>query len=435
MSLDTLIEPPVKSVQAQSWTVLCVDDEPNILSALRRALRPENCRVLTAASGAEALSLMASEAIDVVLSDMRMPQMDGAQLLSILHRDHPDVMRILLTGYADMNATVAAINEGHIYRYIHKPWDENELRLTVRQAYERRLLEQERARLLTVTAEQNESLRRFNTELEHKVQERTQELETANEQLKRKYLQSVKMFASLMELRAGIGTGHGKRSGELARKLAQQMGMSQDEIQDLLVAGLLHDLGFMALPDHVLTTPVGRLSDEALAQYRRHPVIGAQAFMSLDTHQAVADTIRSHHERYDGQGFPDGLAGSSIPLPARILSVVSTYDDLMRGHLTGVHLSEDEARQLIKHGRGQQFDPEVTDLFLQLSQPEPSRQAVSRKIGLAEARAGMVLAKDLLSHEGLLLLSAGQALTDGHLRRLHAYQASEETFVTLSIKP
>eukprot|EP01030_Chromulinospumella_sphaerica_P003806 gene3806-3721_t len=256
---------------AQPWTVLCVDDEPGILSALKRVLRAEDCQVLQATGGTEALQLMETHIVDVVVSDMRMPGMDGAAFLGHVRARWPDTARILLTGYADMNATIAAINDGQIYRYIHKPWDEAELRLTVRQAAEHRLLQRDRARLQALTAEQNEELRTLNAGLEDRVQERTTELQHANDQLRRNYLTSIKIFSNLMELRSGLLVGHGKRTASQARKVAQTMGLSDSTLQDVFVAGLLHDMGLMALPDSILNKPVGRLSAEEMISYQRHP--------------------------------------------------------------------------------------------------------------------------------------------------------------------
>ncbi|HRM62913.1 MAG TPA: response regulator, partial [Acidovorax temperans] len=298
-----LSQPPAPP--AEPWTVLCVDDEPSILSALKRVLRAEDCKVLQAGSGAEAIAVLEQHPVDVVVSDMRMPGMDGAALLAQVRARWPATARILLTGYADMKATVAAINEGQIYRYIHKPWDETELRLTVRQAAERRQLERERDRLQALTSAQNEELKALNTGLEQRVQERTSELRQANDQLRRNYLTSIKIFSSVMELRSGVLAGHGKRCANLARKVAVTMGLPEDEVQDIFVAGLLHDMGFMALPDSIMSKPVGKLTPEELASYQRHPVLGAQAFMALDDHQTVATLIRTHHERFDGTGYPD----------------------------------------------------------------------------------------------------------------------------------
>ena len=418
-----------------AWTVLCVDDEPSILSALKRVLRTEDCQVLQAGSGAEALELLSQQCVDVVISDMRMPGMDGAQLLAQVHQRWPDTARILLTGYADMQATIAAINEGQIYRYIHKPWDDTELRLTVRQAAERQLLQREQVRLQAVIATQNENLRELNTGLEQRVQERTGELSHANERLRRNYLTSIKIFSNLMELRSGVLAGHGKRTASLARKVAAAMDCGNDALQDVFVASLLHDVGFMALPDALLARPVGKLNPQEMALYQRHPVLGERSFMALDDHQVVAQIIRSHHERFDGTGYPDQLADTDIPLGARILAVVDSFDDLTQGHLTGSKLTDAEARTLIQRGRGTQFDPEVVDVFLHITQ-KPSPQPVRLdQVSAQDLQSGMTLGKDLLTREGVLLLSAGHVLTADMIQRIRRYENSEQSPVVLEIRP
>ena len=129
-------------------TVLCVDDEPNILAALKRMLRADGLCVLTAAGGAQALSMLEQMPVDLVISDMRMPGMDGAQFLEQVHLRWPHVVRVMLTGHADISATISAINRGRIFRYVHKPWDEHDLMLTVRQGLEMHRLEAERQRLV-----------------------------------------------------------------------------------------------------------------------------------------------------------------------------------------------------------------------------------------------------------------------------------------------
>lgn len=426
---------PVAVAASAGWTVLCVDDEPSILSALKRVLRAEDCKVLQAGSGQEALALMEQQAVDVVVSDMRMPGMDGAALLAQVRARWPDTARILLTGYADMKATVTAINEGQIYRYIHKPWDETELRLTVRQAAERRHLARERDQLQALTVTQNEALKALNTGLEQRVQERTSELRQANDQLRRNYLSSIKIFSNLMELRSGVLAGHGKRSAHLARRVANAMGMAEDAVQDVFVAGLLHDVGFMALPDAILSKPVGKLNAQEMAIYQRHPVLGAQSFMALDDHQSVATLIRSHHERFDGTGFPDQLAGADIPLGAHILGVVDTFDDLTHGHLTGAALTEAEARTILQRGRGTQFNPEVIDVFLHITQVEKPKPLQMEAVSPENLKPGMTLGKDLLSKEGVMLLSAGHVLTADMISRIRKYEKTEGLNLALDIRP
>ncbi|MFN7152648.1 MAG: HD domain-containing phosphohydrolase [Acidovorax sp.] len=434
---DTPSAPPAirsETATRATWTVLCVDDEPSILSALKRVLRSEDCQVLQAGGGTEALTLLEQHPVDVIVSDMRMPIMDGAQLLAQVRQRWPHTARVLLTGYADMNATIAAINEGQIYRYIHKPWDETELRLTVRQAAERQLLERERAYLQALTHTQNEELKALNTGLEQRVDERTAELQQANDQLRRTYLTSIRIFSNLMELRSGVLAGHGKRTASLARKVAQAMGLPEDALQDVFVAGLLHDVGFLALPDSILGKPVGKLTAEEMASYQRHPVLGAQSFMALDDHQSVATIIRSHHERFDGSGFPDKLLGLQIPVGARILAVVDTYDDLTHGHLTGAPLTEAEARTILQRGRGTQFDAEVIDVFLHITQEVKPKPIRIESVGTEQLEPGMKLGKDILSKEGVLLLSAGHVLTADMISRIRRYAKIEGLQLELDIR-
>jgi response regulator RpfG family c-di-GMP phosphodiesterase len=141
--------------RAKPARILCVDDEPNILSSLRRLFRPQGYQVFTAESGAEGLKLLEAEQVDVVISDMRMPEMDGARFLEQVRARWPDTLRMLLTGYADIQSILDAINRGEIYRYITKPWDDNDILLIVRHALERKALEVEKQRLEALTQEQN----------------------------------------------------------------------------------------------------------------------------------------------------------------------------------------------------------------------------------------------------------------------------------------
>jgi response regulator RpfG family c-di-GMP phosphodiesterase len=192
-----------------SPTILCVDDETNILAALRRAFRPLGYQVLTAESAKEALqTLEQNSQVDLVISDMRMPEMDGARFLAEVRNRWPGITRILLTGYADMESTIAAINEGQIYRHISKPWNDDELLLTVRDALDRRALEREKRRLEQLTAQQNIELKKLNAGLEEMVSERTQELVLANEKLKHSFFTSIQLFSNMLELRAGHMAGH-----------------------------------------------------------------------------------------------------------------------------------------------------------------------------------------------------------------------------------
>jgi len=301
-------------------TLLLVDDEPSILSALRRLFRPCGYRILTAEGGAAGLDLLARENVDLVISDMRMPEMDGAQFLERVRTEWPRAVRILLTGYADMTSTVNAINKGEIYRYITKPWDDHDIVLIVRDALERQQLQGENSRLLALTQSQNDELKALNSDLEARVRARTAEIEQvngflniANDTLKQSFLVSIKVFSTLLELRDGSVGGHARRVADLAHKLAIKLELDAKTQQNIFIAGLLHDIGKIGFPDAMFAKPVPKLKGEELARYRKHSLVGANALLPLPDLKPVADLIRAHHEHFDGQGFPDGLAGLAIP--------------------------------------------------------------------------------------------------------------------------
>ena len=388
---------------APAWTVLAVDDEPNILAALRRLFRSTGWRILTAGHAEEALALLAKEPVDAVLSDMRMPGMDGVQLLERVSLGWPSTARLLLTGEVDLGSTIAAINRGRLHRYVTKPWNDDELKA-------------------------------LNSDLESRVALRTGQLAAANDRLKRNYLTSIKAFTALIELRGSAHVGHARQVADLARRIAQAMGLDAEATRDLPIAALLHDIGHIGLSDAVLARPLNRLDVSELQRYRLHPVLGEQALLASDDMQGVAPLIRSHHERWDGRGFPDGLRGAAIPLGARILAVADAFEDLRGGRIDGQALSPLDARRTVLAGRGSQFDPDVVDAFASLFSSAPPKPVVpTLRLRTAELRAGHTLTQDFVSPEGVLLLSAGQRLDDDLIGRICAFERRHDLALTLSV--
>lgn len=435
MDLDAAPAATEAAAPAPVGRILCVDDEPNIVAALRRLFRGTGYSVVTATSGAEALELLAQAPVDLVFSDMRMPGMDGTQLLEQIRLRWPGTVRVLLTGYADIKSTIAAINSGEVYRYITKPWDDSEILSTARQVFERQALEREKLQLEALLQIKNAELTALNASLEEKVLVRTHELSLLTQKLKKNYLTSIKVFSHLMEWRGGNLSGHARRVADLTRRTGRAMGLGETEQQDLFIASLMHDMGQISLPDHILALPVGRLTDEQLALYRKHPVLGEQALMPLDDMHGVAALVRAHHERHDGHGYPDGLAGEAIPVGARILAVVDTYDDLLQGHLSSGHLAAADARLMLARGRNTQFHPEVVDVFLQvLLQASAGADEPPVMVGLQALRPGMALASDLVSAEGVVLLVTDHVLSAEVIRRLQLREGREWLAMKLPIK-
>lgn len=414
--------------------ILCVDDEPNILSSLRRLLHPQHYTVLTADSGTAALEILQSRHVDLVISDMRMPHMNGAQFLEKVRSGWPETIRLLLTGYADVDAIIDAINRGEIYRYITKPWNDNDIVLIVRHALERQQLERDKQRLETLALRQNEELKALNNSLEIKVHQRTADLKKAhdgllrfNSKLKSNFLVSIKMFSSLIETRGGNLAGHALRVADLARKMAQKLALSESDLQDIFIAAMLHNIGKIGLSDELLALPLTSMNGDQLGQYRKHPTRGEQLLMPLDELRSAASLIRSYQERFDGKGYPAGLAGIQIPVGARILAVASDYDNLQLGTMMSKKLWPDEARAAILHGRGSRYDPVIVDLFLQVIDGTVSSAVNARpvcSVRAAELQVGATLATDLVSPDGALLLSADHVLDAGLIRQIIEFDAS-----------
>lgn len=408
---------------ASQVTILCVDDEPNILSSLKRLFRSVGYEIETALSGAEGLQILEERKIDLVISDMRMPEMDGAEFLAHVVEKWPLTVRILLTGHADINSTVEAINKGKIYRYVSKPWEENDLKLTVRSGLEQRYLEQERRRLEKITYRQNEELLELNAQLEERVGKRTQELALANEALHTNYALTIKVFANLIETREPSLAGHSRRVADLCKKVALRMSMNEHEAQNVLYAALLHDIGKMGFPDALLSKPYDSLDSGELERFRAHPVTGQSILVTLDPLQEAGWIIRNHHERYDGSGYPGGVKGDEIPLGARILAIVNDYDALQIGTLSKEKLGDAQARRYIKEHAGTHYDPKIVPVFFQTLDADEMQDGLHPIVfGTDELERGMVLAKDLVAKDGILLLSKGFALDDKMIKKIQTFE-------------
>jgi response regulator RpfG family c-di-GMP phosphodiesterase len=426
---------------AQAPKILLVDDEPNVLSALRRLLRPLAYQVQVAGSGAEALAILETGPIDLIVSDMRMPEMNGAELLAQVRQRWPDTLRILLTGYADVSSAIAAINEGGVYRYVAKPWDDAELCRILHQALELSGLQREKQRLEALTAEQNLALRELNATLEDKVRIRTEELHIANqeislamEKLKKTFFTSVQVLSNLIEMRAPALAGHSRRVADIGRKLAEKMGLGADLTHEILLAGLLHDIGKIGYPDPLFSKPMNKMTGEEIALARKHPLNGAAALMSMPDMRGVAEIIRSHHERWDGQGFPDQLAGEKIPLGARILALANDYDGAQLGLVSAKQMTVEEAKLYVLEGRKFRYDPAVADAFGELIGRIPRKPILERRLSGQELECGMVLARDLYSPDGLLLLATEYVLDELLIKQIRDFESAMGKHLVICVR-
>ena len=352
-------------------TVLFVDDEVNILRALQRLLRNESMTVLTASSPQEALEVLDKAEPEVVVTDQRMPEMSGVDLLYAVRDRHPDIVRMMLTGYTEMKIAVEAINRGEIYRLITKPWNDEELKATLRQAFDHCDLKREIQRLNRVTREQNFKLQDMNRNLEGKVRDRTRQLAEKNHELRTAYIQTIGALAEAVDAKDAYTRGHSERVGVYASRIARQMDLRKEMIENIYIAGLLHDVGKIGIPDAIITKP-DRLDPEEYAMIQQHPEIGAKILEPVEFLRNVVPCVRHHHEWYDGsrRGYPDRLQGDSIPLPSRVILVADTVEAMTSDRPYRKALPLEVVVSEIHNFRGSQFDPRVADAFLALLENE-----------------------------------------------------------------
>ena len=414
---------------ATKSVVLLVDDEESILNSLRRLLRSQPYDVVLATSGAQALEIMATRPIDLVMSDARMPGMDGATLLAEVHRLYPATSRILLTGYADLTTIIKAINDGQIHRYIGKPWNDEELQLVLQQTLEHQRLER-------LARDQTEQLKLLNATLEKRVAARTAELQQtadmldlAYDELKRSYVTGTEVFSLLANLRLPKDKQTNRALIELIRVYCAAQSMDESSTRDLTMAAALYNIGKLSWTDSMMVAPSDKLHSTDRGLYREYPGQSESLLMTLEPMKDAARIIRHHQERWDGTGFPDHLKGDAIPPGSRLLKLAVDFIELQKGLILERHLNSDEALLYIRKYAGRLYDPALVEDFVQacatflsdVTLGDPTVKVLSTR----ELEAGMVLARNLNADNGMLLLNAGKVLNLPLVDKLIAFEAME----------
>ena len=423
--------PTLLAENAAKISVLFVDDEKSVLLALRRLCRSTGWGIYTAESGAEGLTIIAEQAIDLVVSDMRMPQMNGAEFLEQVYIRSPSTVRVLLTGYSEIESTIAAINKGQIFSYCTKPWDNDELKAVLQRAVYSRELELERDRLQAITQQQNEQLQSINASLEQTVEERTAVIRKAavavkklNRKLTDSYRNSVEVFSSLVEMGRKSPSGRSKRIAEICRILAIASNLSDEEIEQVYYGALLVNIGKLSLPDDIARMNYGDMNANQKNIFRKHCLVGEALLMSVPALKIASGYIRHQAEREDGKGYPDRLCGEQIPMGAKLIHIAKYYDELVNNDALTAPLGEDEVKAALKKAEGHRFDGHLIDLFITLL--EEGRFVIDqhneRRLTVNQLNEDMVLTRDIVAGNGMLLLSAGAVLNAANIARLVVYE-------------
>lgn len=417
--------------------LLILDDEQDIINALTRFLRKEY-ELVSFNNGEEALVYLEKNPVDIIMSDMRMPMMDGAEFLTKSRILQPDTIRLLLTGHSDIDATVKAINEGAIFTYLAKPWDNEDLKLKIAKAGEHYLLKKEKERLAATLVRVNQKLEDLNSSLEMKVIERTRELELSKQKLqnsldvqKELLHDALDMMSATIEYRTGSNEGDLKRIAAQSRAIAVKLGLDENQCRSIYLSALLHEIGVVGLSDQALderNTP----GTHFLKVEESYPVIGATIVGRIKRMSFLIENIRHQNENYNGSGFPDHLAGEKIPVGARIIRIVKDFDYLIAGVKNKRKMSIFNAESWMRDKAEFWYDKKILETFISIltKHEDTESEGMVYSIGVERLKSGDTLAKDLIIN-GNLMLKAGQQVSSKLIERLRLHEQNYNTKLTL----
>ena len=423
--MSDTVQPEVK--------VLFVDDEENILRSLERLFMDQEYPLLTAASGEEGLRLLeANPDIGLIVSDQRMPGMSGVEFLARARQAAPETLRIVLTGYADLHATMDAINRGGAYRYITKPWNDDDLLQTIRDALTHCQLLQANRRLTEQVNRQNEELKEWNSGLKSRVLEQTttirkqnEELSAKNEHVQETFNKTIVAFSRLVELCGMRLKNHAQNVAELSVNVARELGLPAKEVETIRTAALLHDIGKIGIPEVILDKKAAEMNGKEKRIYMQHTVRGQTAIDVVEDLREAGVLIRHHHEHYNGKGFPDGLAGDAIPLGARIITIADCLDREIGDMRDEMALEVVLGKMTLQLGLV--FDPSLMSHFKRYARyvyyanSAKLREGIETELHPNELIEGLTITRDAYSGTGLLLLSKGMVLDRTMIQSIRRY--------------
>jgi putative nucleotidyltransferase with HDIG domain len=314
--------------------ILFVDDEPLVLEGLRRSVHKEFSADLAVGPEEGLTRLRSSGPYAVVVSDMRMPHMDGAEFLATVSAIAPDSVRVILTGCGDVETAKRAVNEGRIFQFLTKPVTAGQILVALRDCVAQY----------------------------HHGRHQKERLAGAVKALEELDVGTLAALARAIDAKSKWTAGHSERVTHVALKIAHSMGLPARDLQILHRGGLLHDIGKIGIPTHLLDKP-GRLNPAEMEIMRAHVTIGVRILEPIPCFHEVICLVAQHHEHFDGVGYPAGLAGESISLHARIVAAADAYDAITSDRPYRQRSSPSRALEILRRQSGTKFDPQVIEAF------------------------------------------------------------------------
>lgn len=404
-----------------SYSILSVDDDPIILKVLEDLVTRAGYHSMTTISGEEALHLAVDRKFAVIIADHNMPDMMGSELLSRIARIQPSASRILITGIKSLDIVTSAVNSGEIFRFVTKPWISAEMIATLHNAVQRYELIESNRSLEKTTQELNERLSVANFQLERQLKELEagkKEIDISHEALKTNFSRSLELCQRILTTFNPLLGEQAKAATRICQLMAQTHYFNEEQKHVLDVSARLYDIGLTAVPHGFMSSVQNNsedMSPELKTVFLNHTIHGQTLASFVDLLKPVGETIRAHHERFDGTGFPDGLAGEMIPWTARCLAVVVYY--------VTCGLPQEQAVDRILEQSGTAFDPDATRLFLKCAQATPLPRLV-REVMVDELDVGMQLASGIYSPTGVLLVAEGYHLDENTIAKIRNYNSS-----------
>ena len=330
----------VVNEENRNYKIIAVDDEEGIIDSLSIFLKRSGYEFVGVTNPAEAIELVKREHFDLMVLDFIMTPFHGDQVVEEIRKFNKELYILLLTGHKDLAPPLETIRRLDIQGYCEKSDKFDQLLLLIESGIK--------------SIEQMREIQKINTELK-----------STYDMLEKAYLESIETLRFTVEARDTYTRGHSDRVSEYSVLIGEALHLSEDEIRNLRIGGLFHDIGKIGVPDSILQKP-SKLTDDEYSEIKNHPSIGAHILSSATLFHDIIPIVKHHHEKYDGTGYPGMLKGNDIPYLARIAAVADSFDAMTSKRTYRDAKPLDDVINEFKRCRGTQFDPEITDVFIDI---------------------------------------------------------------------